>query len=105
METQFLIGWICVAGALVGSASALGRRAASSERFAPPPPATAVDRAIGAIGMLAALASCEFAPKKIIVITALSDADIVARGGVPERAVVLRKPIALHDLEEHVRPT
>ena len=32
-------------------------------------------------------------------------ADIVARGGVPERAVVLRKPIALHDLEEHVRPT
>jgi CheY-like chemotaxis protein len=55
--------------------------------------------------MLAALASCEFAPKKIIVITALSDADIVARGGVPERAVVLRKPIALNDLEEHVRPT
>jgi CheY-like chemotaxis protein len=55
--------------------------------------------------MLAALESSEFAPKKIIVITALSDADIAERGGVPARAVVLRKPIALNDLEEHVRPT
>lgn len=55
--------------------------------------------------MLAALESSEFAPKKIIVITALSDADIAERGGVPARAVILRKPIALNDLEEHVRPT
>jgi twitching motility two-component system response regulator PilG len=55
--------------------------------------------------MLAALESSEFAPKKIIVMTALNDADIAQRGGVPARAVVLRKPIALNDLEKHVRPT
>jgi CheY-like chemotaxis protein len=55
--------------------------------------------------MLAALESSEFAPKKIIVITALSDADIAQRGGVPARAVILRKPIALHDLEKYLRPT
>lgn len=55
--------------------------------------------------MLAAIEASELAPKKIIVITALSDADIAARGGVPARAIVLRKPIALDDLEQHVRPS
>jgi hypothetical protein len=88
METQFLIGWICVAGALVGSASALGRRAASSERFAPPPPATAVDRAIGATGMLAALGWSASATLAVAI-------DQVARQtGAPDRSMVVW-PIAI----------
>lgn len=55
--------------------------------------------------LLAALEASEFAPKKIIAITALSDADIQMRGGLPARAILLRKPIAMDALEAHVRPS
>ncbi len=55
--------------------------------------------------LLAALEASEFAPKKIIAITALSDADIQMRGGLPARTILLRKPIALDALEAHVRPS
>ena len=54
--------------------------------------------------MLAALEASDFPPKKIIVITALGERDIDERGGIPKRAVLLRKPIALHELEAHLRP-
>jgi len=55
MGTPILIGLSGVGGALAAAASAVGRRGPSSERFTPPPAATAVDRAIGAVGILAAL--------------------------------------------------
>jgi hypothetical protein len=50
------------------------------------------------------LEASDFPPKKIIVITALGERDIDERGGIPKRAVLLRKPIALHELEAHLRP-
>ncbi len=82
METQIVIGWIWVGGTLVGSASALGRRAASSERFAPLPPATTVDRVIGALGMLAALGWSAAATIAVAV------EQLARQTGTPDRSMV-----------------
>jgi excisionase family DNA binding protein len=50
--------------------------------------------------MLRSIEGSEFSPKKIIVTTALSLAEITERGGVPPGALILQKPYPLWTLEE-----
>ena len=52
--------------------------------------------------MINSLLGSEFAPAKIIVSTALSSADIVARGGLPDSVDILQKPYSLELLEQKV---
>ena len=54
--------------------------------------------------MINALENSELAPKKLIVTTALSDSDIEDRGGLPKRAIVIRKPFSLNELEDKLKP-
>lgn len=53
--------------------------------------------------MIHALMDTEFTPDKVIVSTALNQADIVARGGLPSTVEVLFKPYSLEKLEELVQ--
>ena len=50
--------------------------------------------------MLRSIEGSEFSPKKVIVTTALSLAEIAERGGLPPGALVLQKPYPLGALEE-----
>ena len=50
--------------------------------------------------MLRSIEGSEFSPKKIIVTTALSLAEIAERGGLPLGALILQKPYPLGLLEE-----
>jgi excisionase family DNA binding protein len=50
--------------------------------------------------MLRSIEGSEFSPKKIIVTTALSTAEITERGGLPPGALILQKPYPLGLLEE-----
>jgi excisionase family DNA binding protein len=50
--------------------------------------------------MLRSIEGSEFSPKKIIVTTALSLAEIAERGGLPPGALILQKPYPLGLLEE-----
>jgi excisionase family DNA binding protein len=50
--------------------------------------------------MLRAIEGSEFSPKKIIVTTALSTAEIAERGGLPTGVLILQKPYPLALLEE-----
>jgi excisionase family DNA binding protein len=52
--------------------------------------------------MIQALLGTEFAPQKIMVSTALSPADIEARGGLPESIDVLQKPYSLELIEAKI---
>ena len=52
--------------------------------------------------MINSLLGSEFAPAKIIVSTALSSADILARGGLPDSVDILQKPYSLELLEQKV---
>ena len=52
--------------------------------------------------MIQALLGTEFAPQKILVSTALSPADIEARGGLPESIDVLQKPYSLELIEAKI---
>ena len=54
--------------------------------------------------MINALENSELAPKKLIVTTALSATDIEDRGGLPARAIVIRKPFSLSELEDKLKP-
>ena len=47
--------------------------------------------------------SSEFSPRRIIVSTALSNADILDRGGLPENITVLQKPTPFSELEALIR--
>jgi len=49
--------------------------------------------------MIRAIEGSEDAPKKIIIMTALSQADIDERGGLPAAATLLQKPFSLDRLE------
>ena len=53
--------------------------------------------------MLRSIQGSEFAPRKIIVTTALSTSEITERGGVPLEALVLQKPYPLSLLENALR--
>ena len=53
--------------------------------------------------MLRSIQGSEFAPRKIIVTTALSTSEITERGGVPAEALVLQKPYPLSLLENALR--
>jgi excisionase family DNA binding protein len=55
--------------------------------------------------MLRSIQGSEFAPRKIIVTTALSTSEITERGGVPAEALVLQKPYPLSLLENALRQT
>ena len=55
--------------------------------------------------MLRSIQGSEFAPRKIIVTTALSTSEISERGGVPAEALVLQKPYPLSLLENALRQT
>ena len=55
--------------------------------------------------MLRSIQGSEFAPRKIIVTTALSTSEITERGGVPAEAMVLQKPYPLSLLENALRQT
>jgi len=55
--------------------------------------------------MLRSIQGSEFAPRKIIVTTALSTSEITERGGVPAEALVLQKPYPLSLLEDALRQT
>jgi DNA-binding response OmpR family regulator len=55
--------------------------------------------------MLRSIQGSEFAPRKIIVTTALSTSEITERGGVPLEALVLQKPYPLSLLENALRQT
>ena len=52
--------------------------------------------------MINSLLGSEFAHAKIIVSTALSSADILARGGLPDSVDILQKPYSLELLEQKV---
>jgi excisionase family DNA binding protein len=52
--------------------------------------------------MIQAVLGTEFAPQKIMVSTALSPADIEARGGLPESIDVLQKPYSLELIEAKI---
>lgn len=54
--------------------------------------------------MINALENSELTSKKLIVTTALSDSDIEDRGGLPKRAIVIRKPFSLNELEDKLKP-
>lgn len=54
--------------------------------------------------MLKAIDGTDLLPKKIIVTTALSAADVDSRGGVPRSAKIIRKPFALSELEALLYP-
>ncbi|MCC7005213.1 MAG: response regulator [Ottowia sp.] len=47
--------------------------------------------------------SAEFSPRRIIVSTALSRADIQDRGGLPDNITVLQKPMPVSELEALIR--
>jgi excisionase family DNA binding protein len=53
--------------------------------------------------MLRSIQGSEFAPRQIIVTTALSASEITERGGVPLEALVLQKPYPLSLLENALR--
>ena len=53
--------------------------------------------------MLRSIQGSEFAPRQIIVTTALSASEITERGGVPLEALVLQKPYPLFLLENALR--
>jgi DNA-binding response OmpR family regulator len=53
--------------------------------------------------MLRAIGSGDAAPGHIVVITALSPADIADRGGLAPGVDVLQKPVALSQLEERIK--
>lgn len=53
--------------------------------------------------MLRSIQGSEFAPRQIIVTTALSTSEITERGGVPAEALVLQKPYPLSLLENALR--
>jgi excisionase family DNA binding protein len=53
--------------------------------------------------MLRSIQGSEFAPRQIIVTTALSSSEITERGGVPAEALVLQKPYPLSLLENALR--
>ena len=53
--------------------------------------------------MLRSIQGSEFAPRQIIVTTALSASEITERGGVPAEALVLQKPYPLSLLENALR--
>ena len=55
--------------------------------------------------MLRSIQGSEFAPRQIIVTTALSASEITERGGVPAEALVLQKPYPLSLLENALRQT
>ena len=55
--------------------------------------------------MLRSIQGSEFAPRKIIVTTALSTSEITERGGVPAEALVLQKPYPLSLVENALRQT
>ena len=55
--------------------------------------------------MLRSIQGSEFAPRQIIVTTALSTSEITERGGVPAEALVLQKPYPLSLLENALRQT
>ena len=57
-EVALIIGFIFIAGAIGAAGSAIGRRRPSTERFAPPPNATRLDRALATIGLSAGIAWC-----------------------------------------------
>jgi len=55
-EYALMSGFVCVAGSIVASASALGRRTASSARIMPAPAPEPIDRVLGTLGMVAGTA-------------------------------------------------
>jgi len=57
-EVALIVGFIFVAGAIGAAGSAIGRRGPSTERFAPPPNATRLDRTLATIGVSAGIAWC-----------------------------------------------
>lgn len=53
--------------------------------------------------MIRAMEDAEFSPRKIVVVTALSPADIAERGGLPSRITVLEKPLAISAIEKLIQ--
>lgn len=53
--------------------------------------------------MIRAIGGGENAPRKIVVITALSPADISQRGGLPDDIHVLEKPVSITTIETLIR--
>jgi excisionase family DNA binding protein len=53
--------------------------------------------------MIRSIEGCELAPEKLIITTALTKNDVIERGGLPERSIILEKPFSFERLEKELQ--
>ena len=84
LETQLILGYIVLGGVVLAATSAIGLRAASTDRFAPLAAATAVDRIAGRSGLVAS------AGWVVLASIATIDQHVArAAGGMPEPTSIM----------------